>query len=215
MAKKSEWSISGDCTEACTSPPVCPYYWGSSTPVDLHGGINQCEGAFTFHIKDGHYNDVDLGGLNAGFGFNSPVGGTAVTDPWKTILYIDSKADARHSAALEDIFRTCWATMGEVLKVKREPISFAKEPVGNASGPGYRHRVTWGKTYSMKAEPIMTANGFPRFISGMMNGKIYVGKSIENKFYDPDLPRGEWDRPGMSNTYYEFSLDPQKLQWMP
>ena len=39
-AAKMEWVVSGDCTEACTSPPVCPYYWGSSTPTDLHDGKN-------------------------------------------------------------------------------------------------------------------------------------------------------------------------------
>ena len=48
---KTAWMLSGDCTEACTSPPVCPYYWGSSTPKDLHGGKNVCEGAFSFNIK--------------------------------------------------------------------------------------------------------------------------------------------------------------------
>jgi hypothetical protein len=215
MAKEMEWMIKGDCTEACTSPPVCPYYWGSSTPKDLHDGINQCEGAFTFHIKEGHYGGIDLKGLNAGFAFYSPVGGTASREPWKSILYIDAKADARQAEALEKIFKACWATMGDVLKVKKTPISFTKESVGNATERGYRHQVTWGKVYSMKAEPIMSVNGFPRYISGMMNGKIYVGKSTENKFDDPDLPRGKWDRPDMSNTYYEFSLDPTHLQWMP
>jgi hypothetical protein len=116
---------------------------------------------------------------------------------------------------MEKIFKMCWATMGEVLKVKRVPISFIKEPVGNAPEPGYRHQVTWGDVYSLKTEPLMTGNGLPRFISGMMNGIIYVGKSTENRFNDPDLPRGKWDRPDMSNTYYDFSLNPSKLQWMP
>jgi len=215
MVKKMEWMVSGDCTEACTSPPVCPYYWGSSTPKDLHDGKNQCEGAFTFHIKKGNYDKIDLGGLNVGFGFNSPVGGMAAREPWKSILYIDSRADAEQAAALEKIFKACWATMGEVLKVKRAPISFKKEPVGSAPVPGYSHRVTWGDVYSMKAEPLMTMNGQPRFISGMMNGTIYVGKSTENRFSDSHLPRGKWDRPDMSNTYYEFSLNPSQLQWMP
>jgi hypothetical protein len=215
MAKKLEWMISGDCTEACTSPPVCPYYWGSSTPKELHDGVNQCEGAFTFHIKNGYYKNLDLSGLNAGFGFNSPVGGTAVQDPWKSILYIDSKANAEQATALETIFKTCWATMGEVLKVKRAPISFTKQPVGDAPEKGFRHQVTWGNVFSLKAEPIMSMNGLPRYVSGMMNGKIYVGKSIENRFNDPDLPRGKWYRPDMSNTYYEFTLNPTQLQWMP
>jgi hypothetical protein len=215
MAKEMEWMIKGDCTEACTSPPVCPYYWGSSTPKDLHNGVNQCEGAFTFHIKEGHYDDIDLSGLNAGFAFNTPVGGPTSREHWKSVLYIDAKANTKQAEALEKIFKACWAPMGDVLKVKRAPISFIKEPVGNAAERGYRHQVTWGKVYSMKAEPIMSVNGFPRYISGMMNGKIYIGKSTENKMAEPDLVRGKWDRPEMSNTYYEFSLDPIHLDWMP
>ena len=215
MAEKTAWMVSGDCTEACTSPPVCPYYWDSSTPTDLHDGKNQCEGAFTFHIKEGHYGNTDVSGLNVGFGFNPPIGGPAVSEPWKAVLYIDSRANTEQAVALEEIFKACWATMGEVLKVKRASISFVKEPVGDAPEKGYRHRITWGDNYSLKAEPLMSINGLPRYISGLMNGIIYIGKSTENKFSDPDLPRGNWDRPDMSNTYYEFSLNPDNLQWTP
>jgi hypothetical protein len=39
MVKKMEWMISGDYTEACTSPPLCRYDWGSIT--DLHEGIKE------------------------------------------------------------------------------------------------------------------------------------------------------------------------------
>ncbi len=213
--EKMEWMISGDCTEACTSPPVCPYYWGSSTPTDLHEGKNQCEGAFTFNIKEGYYGDIDLGGLKAGIGFNTPEGGITVREPWKSVLYIAAKADDRQAQALEKILKTCWEMMGEVLKVKHTRISFTKEPVGDPSNPGYKHTIEWEGAYSLKAEPIMTMNGLPRYISSMTGGIIYVGKSTENKFNDADLPRGKWDRPEMSNTYYEFTLNPSKLQWMP
>ncbi len=215
MVKNMEWMMNGDCTEACTSPPVCPYYWGSSTPKDLHDGINQCEGAFSFHIKAGYHGDVNLDGLNVGIGFNTAVGGTASRNPWKSILYVDFCADTKQAAALEKIFRTCWSIMGEVLRVKKVPILFKKEPVGSAPELGYRHEVIWGDIYRLIAEPLMTPNGLPRYISGIMNGIIYIGKSTENKYSDPDLPRGDWDRPDMSNTYYEFSLDPSKLQWVP
>jgi len=215
IAEKMKWMISGDCTEACTSPPVCPYYWGSSTPTDLHDGINQCEGAFSFHIKDGYYDDVNIGGLNAGFGFNSPIGGTAVQAPWKSILYIDAKADNKQAMALEDIFKTCWSNMGEVLKVKKTTISFSKEQVGSPTSPGYRHKVEYEGFYNMEADPLMTMNGLSRYISGMMGGKIYVGKSTVNTYKDGDLPRGHWDQPEMSNTYYVFMLNPEQLQWVP
>ena len=209
------WMISGDCTEACTSPPVCPYYWGSSTPKDLHGGKNQCEGAFTFNIKEGYYGDVNLGGLIVGYGFNTAEGGTSSKEPWYTILYIDDRANSAQAKALEEIFKKCWERMGKVLKVKRAAMLFKKEPAGSASKPGYRHIIEWKGVYSLKAEPIMTMNGEPRYITSMMGGAIYIGKSTENKFNDPDLPRGNWDRPGMSNTYYEFNLNPSKLQWLP
>lgn len=61
----------------------------------------------------------------------------------------------------------------------------------------------------------MTMNGLSRYISGMMGGKIYVGKSTVNRYKDDDLPRGDWDRPEMSNTYYMFMLNPDQLEWVP
>jgi hypothetical protein len=210
-----DWMVSGDCVEACTSPPVCPYYWGSGTPRELHGGKNRCEGAFTFNIEAGHYGGVDLSGLKVGFGFNTPIGGPASQNPWKAILYIDEKADDKQARAMEEIFKTCWGIRGDVLKVKRVAISFTKEPVGPVSNGAFRHAVEWQGIYRMKAEPLQTADGSPRFINSQRGGIIYVGKSTENKFNDPGLPQGNWDRPGMSNTYYKFSINPSKLKWVP
>lgn len=213
--QQMDWMLSGDCTEACTSPPVCPYYWQSSTPKDLHDGKNQCEGAFSFNIRAGHSGSIDLAGLCAGFGFNAPEGGTASRDPWQAVLYIDEKANAEQAKALGDILTRSWGGMGQVLKVKRTAMSFVKEAVGSGPKPAYRHAVEWRGAYSMKAEPLLASNGAPRYISGMMDGVIYVGRSTENRFNDPDLPRGSWDCPGMSNTYYEFSMDPSRPMWVP
>jgi hypothetical protein len=217
---EEKWMVSGDCVEACTSPPVCPFYWGSPVPKDLHEGKNRCEGVFTFNIKRGYHGDVDLSGLKAGFGFNTPEGGIASQDPWQTILYIDNKANGEQAALLETIFKACWETMGrqtkgKVLAVKKTPISFAKEPVGEASKAAFKHTVEYPGIYSLIAEPLQTINGEPRFINSMTGGLIYVGKSTENKFNDPNLPRGNWNRPNMSNTYYEFTLNPSKLKWTP
>ena len=88
-SQEQKWSLAGDCVEACTSPTVCPYYWGSSAPTALHGGIDRCEGAFTFAIMRGRYLDTDLSGLMAGYGFNTGVGGSGSGDPWRALLYID------------------------------------------------------------------------------------------------------------------------------
>jgi hypothetical protein len=214
MAGKLKWFLNGDCTEACTSPPVCPYYWGSSTPKDQHGGKNQCEGVFTFNVRSGYYGDIELSGLKAAYAFNTAEGGTASKDPWKAVIYIDSNADEKQTKVLQDIFTQCWS-MGNILGIKKLPVSFNKERVGSKSNPGYKHSIEWKGAYILKTEPILTPDGRARYISGMMNGKIYIGKSTENKLDEPSLPRGQWDRPGMSNTYYRFSLSPSKLSWMP
>jgi hypothetical protein len=205
------WSLSGDCVEACTSPTVCPYYWGSSAPTALHGGKDQCEGAFTFAINQGHYGDIDLGGLMAGYGFNTGIGGPGSGDPWKTVLYIDLRSTESQARSLEEIFTACWKLAGEVLKVKRTEFHFQREKVGT----GYRHSVQWKGVYSLKAEPLLARDGAARYISGLSNGIIYIGRSIENRFSDRDLPRGVWDCPGMSNTYFQFKVSPGSLDWIP
>jgi hypothetical protein len=210
-----EWELAGDCVEACTSPPVCPYYWKSSAPTDLHDGKDQCEGVFTFSIRHGHHGAVNLSGLTVGFGFNTALGGPASKEPWKTILYIDERADSAQARSLEEIFRKCWSLAGEVLKVKPAYITFTRGQVGSSSPPAFRHMIEFRGFYVLRAEPIVTSAGAPRYISGISNGIIYVGRSTENRFHDDDLPRGRWDRPGMSNTYFEFSIDSQHLQWVP
>jgi len=57
------WWLQGECAEACTSPAVCPYYWGSNAPRDLHEGKDQCEGVFAFRAKNGKYEQIDLSGI--------------------------------------------------------------------------------------------------------------------------------------------------------
>ena len=209
------WWLRGNCAEACTSPAVCPYYWGSSAPRDLHEGKDQCEGVFAFHAKKDNYEQVDLRGLKAAYAFNTGAGGASIGEPWKAVLYLDDMANGEQLRCLELIFRTCWTLAGQIVKVKRASITFVKEMAGKSEDAGFKHIVELKGIYRMKAEPIVARDGTARFISGMSNGTIYVGRTTENRFIDLDLPRSEWDRPGMSNTYFEFDINPKKLEWVP
>ena len=214
MSEESNWALTGDCAEACTSPPVCPYYWGSSAPTDLHGGKDQCEGAFTFSVSDGHYFNTDLGGLKMGLAFNTPEGHFS-KEPWIAILYVDQRADQAQLQAIEEVFQTSWRRVGRLLAAKRTHISFIRTPVGSSVAPGYRHSIMWQGFYNLETEPLMTLTECPRYISGPAGGIIYVGRSTRNEFLDKDLPRGQWNQPEMSNTYFQFSMSPSRLDWMP
>lgn len=212
--QKLEWQVSGDCVEGCTSPPVCPAYWNSPTQAQVHGGTSQCEGVWTFNIKQGYYQDIDLSGLKAAFGFNapSPFPGPKGS-PWRSIIYIDQKANARQAEALEKIFRTCWKVMGEVIKVKRANIEFQKELVDG--GPAAKYMVEIDGIYNFTTRPFRTVDKGPRYVNSFFGGHILVGVSDINEFNDPDLPRGKWNAPGMSVSYYDFVLNTEKHHWLP
>ena len=211
----TDWQLSGDCVEGCTSPPVCPYYWGSSVQKDLHDGKDQCEGTFTFNIKEGYYNNIALSGLVAGIGFNTPADGHKSKNPWAAALYVDENADDQQFKAIAEIFRISWARVGMLSKAKRAEFVFEKEAIGKTTAEGYRFRIECMGIYKLETEPLLTKLGQARFISGLENGIIYVGKSIINRFRDADLPRGIWDCPGMSNTYFGFIMNRAKLDWVP
>jgi len=215
MTKASyEWMVSGDCVEGCTSPPVCPAYWNSPLQAQCHEGQSQCEGVWTFSITEGHYYDIDLGGLLVAYGFNSPSPFPEMSEsPWRCILYIDKSADAQQATALEEVFRTCWTVLGEVTAVKRAGISFNKELLDH--GLAARHTVSIDGVYEFVARPFRTADGKPRYINSLWGGHVNIGVSEVNRFHDPDLPRGEWNAPRMSTTYYQFVLHPDKHHWLP
>jgi hypothetical protein len=211
-ADKHEWMVTGDCVEGCTSPPVCPAYWGSPFPKDLHHGESQCEGVWSFNIRDGYYHDVGLAGLKVCYTFNSPSGYPEKQGPWRCVLFIDETASAAQSDVLKGIFSGCWSNLGEVIKVKKGAISFIKEPLEKL--PAATYTVSIEGIYNFKMRPMFGSNGQPRYIISGFGGQIYIGKSEINELKEPDLPRN-WNRPGMSCTYHDFSLHPKKTFWQP
>ncbi len=213
-SEKLEWMVSGDCVEGCTSPPVCPAIWNSPLQAQFHHGHSECEGVFTYNIREGYYGNVDLSGLLVQYAFNSPSPfPPSGPSPWRAIIFIDERADAQQAEALEKIFTTCWSQMGEVIGVKRAKIEFSKELVDG--GPSAKHTVRGAGDYNLETRPFRLRDGRPRYVNSHLGGHINVGSSRVNEFNDPDLPRGQWNAPGMSVTYYDFRLDPNKLHWFP
>ena len=112
-------------------------------------------------------------------------------------------------------FRISWARVGKLIKTKKAGFVFEKKAVGIGTAQGYRHKIECKGYYRLEAEPLLTSTGMARFISGIEESIIYVGKSSINKYSDQDLPRGNWDKFGMSNVYFDFSMNPLKLDWVP
>lgn len=94
-----EWTLSGDYVEACNCDVLCQCI-AMELPDD-----DVCTASLLFHIRDGHYGDIDLGGLNVAMLVRTEEGVMfAPETAWDVVLLVDEAADADQRAGLEDIY---------------------------------------------------------------------------------------------------------------
>ena len=94
-----QWTIAEDYLEACNCDVACQCIW-MEAPDD---GV--CTVSLSWHIRDGSYGDVDLGGLNATWLANCDEGNPFDPDAsWSLVVLLDEAADDDQRAALEDVF---------------------------------------------------------------------------------------------------------------
>ena len=91
-----QWRLEGQYMEACTCEVACPCIM-LSDPTE-----GTCTAMVAWHIEDGTYNEVELGGLNVVVALHTP--GNMADGDWKAALYLDRKADEPQQDALATIF---------------------------------------------------------------------------------------------------------------
>lgn len=107
-----EWNIEGDYVEACNCDVACQCIWLEPPDDEV------CTVSLAWNIRDGHYGDVDLGGLSVAMLIETEEGvmfgpGTQ----WDVVLLVDEAADDDQRAAIEDIYfgraGGIWAAVAE------------------------------------------------------------------------------------------------------
>ena len=123
----NSWKIAGTYFEACNCAVACPcIFLGSPTSGD-------CTLLVAWHIDQGRFGQIDLGGLNAVLAVHSP--GHMLEVKWKVALYVDERANQDQRDALTQIFSgqagghlaVVVPLIGEVLGVKAAPIEYRSE----------------------------------------------------------------------------------------
>ena len=122
MAEK--WEIKGTYFEGCNCEAACPCVF-LSPPTE-----GECTVLIGWHIAEGHYGSVQLGGLNVALMAHSP--GHMLQTKWKGALYFDDKATAQQKDSLTQIFtgqagshlETLVSFVGEVMGVASVPIDY-------------------------------------------------------------------------------------------
>lgn len=98
MAEIPQWHVAGDWFDVCSCNIPCPCEF-AQPPTN-----NACYGVLAYHIREGHYGDMPLAGLNlvllGTFAGNLWAGPTGL----KLGLFLDAHANAQQQEALQMIW---------------------------------------------------------------------------------------------------------------
>ncbi len=117
--------MKGSYFETCNCEVVCPCLFTSDPS---HG---DCTVLAVWHIDEGRFNGMNLGGLNVVGAFYSA--GNMMTTKWKAALYIDDKASKEQTDALTRVFggqeggvpATLASFIGQVVGVKSAKVEYS------------------------------------------------------------------------------------------
>lgn len=99
MTEIPQWQVAGDWFDVCSCDIPCPCEF-AQRPTG-----NACYGVLAYHIREGHYGNVPLAGLNQLLvgSFKGDLWGGTSTES-KMGFFVDVRADERQQQALQAIF---------------------------------------------------------------------------------------------------------------
>jgi len=195
----SKWQVDGTYFETCNCDAACPCIFLSDPTA------GDCTVLVGWHITKGHYEDVDLEGLNAVMAIYAP--GNMAETPWRAGLYIDSKASAAQQEALTQIFSgqagghpsRLASHVGDFLGVKSVEIVYQSNGKKRSlSIPGIAEAEIeaiegqGGENATISGHPFAVAPGFP----------VVQAKSTRVTFTDYDF---RWEISQKNGFYSPFA----------
>jgi hypothetical protein len=145
----ADWRLKGSVILACNCDYGCPCNFNA---LPTHG---HCEGGWTWHIEEGYFSDIRLGGLNFSMLADWPA---AIHEGnGEALILIDERADERQRGAIERFLRGelggPWAILVNTITTFHGPKIVPYE----VSLAGDRSRVRAGEVLELATEPIRNA----------------------------------------------------------
>ncbi|MFC7447031.1 DUF1326 domain-containing protein [Rhodococcus daqingensis] len=97
MTEVPQWAVRGDWFDVCSCDIPCPCEF-ARPPTSNH-----CQGVLAYHVREGHYGDVPLDGLNL-VALGEFEGNVWAGAQVSMALYLDDRADEAQQAALGAVF---------------------------------------------------------------------------------------------------------------
>ena len=195
------WKITGSFFESCNCETACPCAFLSSPST------GECTALVGWHIDDGAFGAVDIGGLNVALAVFSP--GHMGEVPWQVALYLDDKADEQQQGALSQIFSgqagghfgVIGQHIGEVLGAAVVPIEFKAEGKKRSMKVGDVANVETevmegqgGAEITVSNHPLAIAPGFP----------VTAGHSKTLSYHDHGM---DWELAGKNSFQSPFNYE--------
>jgi hypothetical protein len=125
-----QWNLKGELTLSCSCTVFCPCVLSLGEHPPTEG---RCQTWAAVRIDQGHYNDVDLSGLNAGVMIEIP--GLMSRGNWTAALFVDENASIQAMKGLTRIFtgkvggstHLLSILVGSFLGVRQAPILYRTE----------------------------------------------------------------------------------------
>ena len=200
MTTNNRWTLKGEYFENCNCEVLCPCIV-QGTGIDPTDG--HCDVAFAFHINDGEFNGVALGGLNFVAACLTP--GPMEAGNWTSAFYIDERANPQQREAMEQILSgrmgspaERWLAMTTDFKgVSYVPIEFKME--------GKTRSVTIPNVISFNIEGITKRNQDDAMLlkstGHPVNTDLYLAKGTASTYDDHGM---HWDNTNRNGHYAPF-----------
>ncbi|SES69564.1 DUF1326 domain-containing protein [Oceanicella actignis] len=189
-----DWKIEGELILNCNCTVFCPCVvsLGKHPPTEGY-----CQAWMGVRIDKGHFNGVDLSGLNIGMLLDIP--GLMARGNWKAAAYIDERASDEAFDALVRIFSgqargttgLFSVLVGEFLGAERQPVTYETE--------GKTRRLTVGRKVKGAVTPIEGAE--PGEEVKVVNTGYWMGPDVTIAKADQGRVRDRgrvWDFDGRS-----------------
>lgn len=162
------------------------------------------EAEMVWHVRDGAWNGTSLAGLNALAAVKCDANLKDEQAARRSVLYIDSTATEAQAQAFADAIRTtCGRSLGDIVAVRRVPITFART----------------GETFHVQAEGVskLAVEAMPNHKCCTMPNLVWyrplvtvkdrrVGYTIISGIADKTLG-ANWEKNGQNTAFYgDFSL---------
>ena len=204
-----QWKAFGDWFDVCSCSIPCPCEFAQA-PTN-----GECEGVLAYHINEGNYGDIELGGLNAlaigTFKGNVWAGEAKVSGGF----FLDEKANEAQRAALQMIFTgKAGGFMAEFAKLFGDVrgMSFAPIKIEVARDLSYWRAEVPGKVIA-RAEALtgpMTPPGKRVQTINPPGSEVGPGvvatwgNAVQDEVTVPEM-RFEWKRKGRSSKHIPFN----------